>query len=143
MIAQRIKGQDTEVQVIKGGSVIQAVTAIKSWDITFELDITSQGYIGETTERKDSTFKGVSGKITLDNQDPDVIEFLDSLVKRARREVPYFEVNILSTLNYPDGTVKRIIVRDAQFASPGLSSSGMADFIETTLDWQASEYKLL
>ena len=140
---QAIKGQDTVIQIIKGGSVVKSLTSVKDFSLQFDLNIISTGYVGETTERKDDIFKGVSGKITLDWTDPDVIDFADSLVKRSRREVPYFSVNILTTIVDPKGNYKRIVVPDAFFENVDANMGGRDQYMETTLNFQASEYVVL
>jgi hypothetical protein len=140
---QGIKGQDTVIQVIKGGSVEKSLTSVKDFSIQFDISILSTGYIGETTERKDEVFRGVSGKITVDWTDPNIVDFVDSLVKRARRELPYFSVNIMSTITDANGDAKRIIIPDAFFENPDANMTGRDAYMETTLTFQASEYTIL
>lgn len=140
---ERIKGQDTEIKVIKGGDIVRAITAVKDWEFTHNIDVTSQGYIGETTERKDSIYKGTAGKCTLDLTDKDAVGFLDDLVDRARRKVSYFKVNVLTTLNFPSGDTKRVIFQDVQFSSPNINAGSREGYLETTLNWECAEYKVL
>lgn len=140
---QGIKGQDTVLQIIKGGKVESSLTSVKDFSIQFDIDVLSNGYIGETTERKDEIFKGVSGKVTLDWTDPGVVTFQDNLVKRARRELPYFSVNILTTITDSSGSTKRIIIPDAFFENPDANMGGRDNYMETTLTFQASEYVIL
>ena len=64
-MAQRIKGQEVETLIVVDGAPRDTITDIRSFEFAFQTEIMSEGYLGETTERKDSIFKGIRGRLEL------------------------------------------------------------------------------
>src|SRR5574338_377808 len=60
----RIKGQETQVIITRGGVLEDTITAIKSFELTDVYQTISQGYLGEKTDRKDYIFNG--SKFTME-----------------------------------------------------------------------------
>ena len=62
-MAQRIKGQETEISMVVDGVVMSATTTIRTLEIAAKTEIKEEGYLGETTNRYDEIFNGVRGHI--------------------------------------------------------------------------------
>lgn len=59
MASQRVLGQNVSVIIIQDSDILDEVNCVRSFSFTYELEIKDEGYIGETTNRKDSVFKGI------------------------------------------------------------------------------------
>ena len=87
-MGQRIRGEDVSVQLIMDGAPQTTVTAIRSFEIEFQQDILSEGYLGENFERKDDTFKGVAGKMEYHVESADTLTVVQAMIDRAQRRTP-------------------------------------------------------
>lgn len=136
----RLKGQETEVQIITSGKPLKSFKAT-NLDVTFKLKRMEQGYLGETSNRYDDVFEGIEGTMTLHLDDVDPMEFIDDMIDRARRRVSNYSVNVLTTFSFPGGKTRRYLIPDVYFNSPKLSDSGRTEYVTVTLDFAASEGK--
>ncbi len=75
-MAQRIKGQDVNLTLTVNGALKKSVTDIKSLELTSQLSILTEGYLGETSNRRDSIFNGVKGKIEFHLEDPAILDVI-------------------------------------------------------------------
>jgi len=135
----RIKGQEVVVQFIRSGDVVKEMPA-SDFEAEFQFDRLQEGYQGETTDRFDDVFKGITGRMTLHMEDTDPLDLLMDLKDRARRRLAHFKVHVTATFSFPGtGAVKRLLFADIYFANVPLSSPNRSDFITMTLDWGCSD----
>jgi len=142
-VAARIKGQEVEVLVVVDGAPKTNMTSVRSFEVTLNTEIMSEGYLGETTERKDSIFKGVSGKIELHFDNQEVMKVYQAIVDKARRRTPGTKINIKATLNFPGGQRPRILVSDVEFGALPLSFGSRSDYGSATLDFESSDVSFM
>jgi hypothetical protein len=138
-MAQRIKGQETEVIFIVDSVPKQNLTTIKDFDFEYELETKSEGYLGETTDRKDSVYKGVSGKMTLHIEGKEIFLFVQQVINKARRRTPGTKINIKTTLNFPSGEKVRVVIPDCEFGNFPFSFPSRTDYLSVTVNYVASD----
>lgn len=141
-MAQRIKGQEVEAILIVDGTPQTTITDIKSCEISFQLDILSEGYLGETTDRKDSVFKGVRGSMELHFENADVFKLFKAVVDKARRRTPGTKINLKGTFNFPNGDRPRLVMPDVEFGAIPISFGSRADYGSVKLEFEASEAQI-
>jgi len=139
----RLKGQEVEVRLIKSGSIEKSLTDVVSFEFNPKLEIKSQGYLGETTDRHDDVYGGCTGKLTLHLERSAAAAFVRNLIERARRRLPSFAVNILATVSFPDGETLRVLFPDCKFGAPPTSFGGRSEYVTLTLDFACDDYKTL
>lgn len=142
-MAQRIKGQETEVMLVVDGSPQATITTIKSFEMTWQLEKSSEGFLGETTDRKDSVFKGISGSLDMQLENADAFGLVVKIVDKARRRTPGTKINIKTTLNFPNGDRPRIMIPNVEFGDIPLNLGGRTEFVTMKLDFEASEAQRL
>ena len=137
-MGQRIKGQEVETSLVLSGNVI-ALTAARSMDVTFKLEKKEEGYLGETTQRYDTIFNGVEGKISyhFDNATP--LAFILAIVDKAQRRTPGAIANVKCVMNFPDGSRARITIPNVEFGPMPLSFGARADYGTFEVDFSASK----
>lgn len=138
-MAQRIKGQETEIILIVNSQPQFNITTIKNFDFSWDLETTDEGYMGETTNRKDSIYKGVSGKIGLHIENQDILKFAAAIIDKARRRTPGTRINIKTALNFPNGQRPKIIIPDAEFGQLPFSFPDRASYLDVTVNYAAAE----
>lgn len=142
-MAQRIKGQEVEVLLVVNGEPQGALFDIKSFELAFQQEILTEGYIGETTDRRDSIFKGVSGRFEAHVENESFLQFFTALIDKARRRVPGTQINIKVTLNFPNGDRPRILIPDAEFGELPLNFGGRSDYGAVSITFEAAEASIL
>lgn len=125
--------------------MIASFTTFKSINFRYDLQAISVGYLGETTERKDDIFKGVSGTLEMDVQDPEYLYFLDFLMKRAQRKLDLASsrVNVTASFNFPSGATPKLLIRGLAFDASELASSGRDAYVGLSLPYQSEEPRLI
>lgn len=143
MSDQRIKGQEVEVLISVGNVPQTTITDIRSFELTFQLEKKSEGYLGETSNRKDEVFNGIQGKIELHYENEDVLNLVKAIVDRAQRRTPGTKINIKATLNFPNGDRPRILLSDVSFGEIPMSFGSRTDYGTMSLDFEGTEYTVI
>ena len=138
-MAQRIKGQEVEVVVVLNGEPQANLFAIRSFEIEEQLEIQSEGYLGETTNRRDSIYNGVRGRLEAHTETPEWLGFSEALKAKAQRREPGSVINIKGTLNYPSGEQGRFVIPDAEFGAVPMNFGSRSDYGTLTLEFEAAQ----
>jgi len=139
----RLKGQETQVAFVSANGTEESVADVKSFDIQFDRDILSEGYLGQTTEQKDDIFKGVSGKLEFHVREAEFLDLIQRMNEKTKRRLPGEQFEIVSTLTFPDGQRRRILVSDAKFGAIPISTPSRDDYVTVTFDYAADDGSIL
>jgi len=139
MADARIKGQEVEVLIVLNGQVQNTITDVRSFEVGFQMEILKEGYLGETTDRRDDIFRGTRGKIDLHYENKDVFGLIMAIVDRARRQSPGTKVNIKATLRFPNGDRPRVIIKDVYFGEIPLAFGSRSDYGTLGLEFEAAD----
>jgi len=137
-MGQRIKGQEVEVLIISDGRPRASLFAIRSFEITLQHEIMSEGYLGETTNRRDAIFNGVQGRMEAHVESREFLDFFFEVVNKARRRTPGSQINIKATLNFPNGDRPRILIPAVEFGSLPLNFGSRSDYGSVSLDFEGA-----
>lgn len=142
-MGQRIKGQEVEVLLIVNGAVKSTLTAVKSFNFNFDLETKSEGFLGETSNRVDSVFNGISGDMEYQFDSRDILDLVAQIVDKARRRVAGVGINIKTTLNFPDGSRARVIIPNAEFGAIPVGFSGRTEYGTVRLAYTATDARVI
>ena len=142
-MAQRIKGQEVEIVMLVDGAPRENLTYAKSIDINWQTERTQEGYLGETTDRYDTVFKGVQGSIEFNFDSVEVFNMISMIVDKARRREPGTRFNIKAALNFPNGSKALIVIQDAEFGELPISFGSRSDYGTFSIDYGASEASII
>lgn len=138
-MAQRIKGQDVNLTLTVNGALKKSVTDIKSLELTSQLSILTEGYLGETSNRRDSIFNGVKGKIEFHLEDPAILDVIREIVNAARARVAGVKVTITSVLNFPSGVTRIVTIPNAFFGDIPINFGSREAYGMSSLDFEAED----
>lgn len=138
-MAQRIKGQEVIVILVVNGQPQAEITAIKSFEMTYQLEIKKEGYLGETTDRRDSIFNGIGGSMEVHLETKAIFTTFNAIVDKARRRTPGVVINIKTTLNFPNGDRVRVIIPNVEFGELPVNFGSRADYGTTTFTFEAQD----
>jgi hypothetical protein len=125
---QRIKGQEIEIRVLSGTSVVSSLKSISSINHSTVLELKEDGYIGERQNRYDEIFNGYKGDFENQPSDASYHNFEDLVVARARRDRPELVFNIIITEFFPNGSTAVITYSDVKWGGMDGSVGARADY---------------
>ena len=64
-------------------------------------------------------------------------------MQRSQSRVKGTQFNVQSTINLPNGQVKRLLVNDIFFSNVPVNVSGRSDYVTYSLPYEAAEGKFL
>lgn len=142
--SNRIRGQETLFRVIKNGQLVATLTAVKSFSIVFDMAQLTEGYAGETSDRHDDIYKGITGNFTFHPEAQDALTLADLIVQRAKRRTAQAAaiVSIASVLNFPNGNRPRISIPDIKLGPIPLNMTGREAYVDMQFSFSADDYKL-
>ena len=142
-MSQRIKGQEVEIVVLVNGQPSDNLTFARNIEFTYKTEILQEGYLGETTDRYDAVFKGISGNLEFHFNDAAPFALISELVNKARRRLAGTRINIKTTMNFPSGRRVRVIIRDAEFGELPINFGSRSDYGTFKLTFGASDAQTL
>ncbi len=143
MPLQRIKGQETIVTILSDGDLQARIDSIRDAEVTFDLEILEEGYLGETANRFDAIFNGLTVRLTGHLTNKQFIDLTQAIVGRAQRRAGGAgRIDIATTLVFPGGDLVNIGIPDVQFGGIPISTGGRQEYTEWTLEAKASEFEV-
>jgi len=139
MPSQRLLGQNVALIIIQDSAPIQEISCIRSFSFTYEQELKDEGYLGETTNRKDSVFKGMKMDMELHTNNNKVFQLIQSAVDKARRRTPGTRINIKCTLTWPNGDIARVTFPDVEFGAFPINANSRTDYVTVKLEAACSE----
>lgn len=142
-MSQRIKGQEVEVLVVVNGVPQENTTDVRNFEFEFMTEILKEGYLGETTDRYDSIFRGIRGKFEFHFENNQIFQIIQSIVAKARRRLPGTRINIKATLQFPNGQRVRVIIPNVEFGALPINFGGRAEYGSLNTEFNASEAQVI
>jgi hypothetical protein len=140
---QRIKGQEVEVLLLVDGEPQNSLSNVRSLTVTPRFELKEEQYLGETSMRFDEIFNGVSFSFSVHFGDAGVLDFMTVVKDRAERRLPGTIINMKATLNFPNGTRRKVILRDCFFGDMPIAFGSRSDYGEFSIDGRAQDIQLL
>lgn len=143
-MAQRVKGQEVRIIFTSPAGQETSLSDITSFEVEPQLEILSEGYLGETTERKDDIFKGARGRAEIHLESQDYFRFVQRVIDRSQRRAPSDgRFNVLATLSFPNGERPRVLLEDVFFGPPPMNVSSREDYVSATVEFECSNVRYL
>lgn len=141
-MAQRIKGQETSVLLVRAGVLETEMTDVLSFNVEFQSETKVQGYLGEKSNRTDDIFNQVKFDLELHSHSQDCFPFLKALIDRQKRITPDLKINISSVLSYPNGQTPTILLHDCKFGAVPFNVTSRGDYVKFKLDGVCDDYEV-
>lgn len=133
----RVKGEDTNLTFSTPTGPAEGMDLIESWEATLQIEIMRQGYIGETTDRRDEVFRGCAGQCVLHMESAGYFRFTQLVQDRAQRRSPAAgKFNVTSSIKFNDGSRVRLTFEDVKFGELPLRTPGRSDHMAGTISWE-------
>lgn len=142
MAKQRIRGQEVQVLVTRGGDLEDTLTEVQGFNFEPEFEIKSQGYLGEKTNRKDTIYNGVKGDMELHLHTSDWFKLATSIKDKATRVSPDVIYNVVAVCNFPDGTTPSVLFPDISWGATPVSISSRGDYVKVKMSFEGEDFEV-
>lgn len=143
MATQRIKGQEVELILVENNQPRIGLFDVRSFEMAAQLEILREGYIGETTDRRDSVYRGYRGRVEVHFENRDLLDFVRRLIDKARRRVAGSRINMKVTLQFPSGERPRVLLKDLEFGEVPLTFGSRADYGTVSLEFEGEDFSVI
>lgn len=82
---QRLKGQEVSIRVLQSGNVLQSIDSVSSFNEEVDLEIKSDGFLGEPVNRFDEVLNGYGGDFEMQTTNSNWIRLQQAIIARAQR----------------------------------------------------------
>lgn len=139
----RIRGQEVQIRLTRNGVLERTLTAIKSLIFTAKFNLLSEGFLGETTNRRDEIYQGCGVALEFAPESSDAWSLIDFVRTRASRrgDQAQFRINVAFVGNFPNGQRPRITIPDLKFGDMPISITGREAYVGQTLTAEADDFK--
>lgn len=124
------------ILIVRDGQLEDTLTNIRNFNFEYQLDISSLGYLGEKSERKDEIAKGVKGDLELHLHSQQWFRFVEAILRRASRETPDVVFNITNVLSFPNGDTPSITLPDVKFGAIPHNTSERSEYLTVKLEFE-------
>jgi len=143
MASGRLLGLNAQLLLIVKGQQLDTITDVRSFEMTAELEILKEGYLGESTDRRDDIYRGVSGKLSLHIENEDIFTLMRAVVDRARRREAGTKVNIKAKLDFPNGDNPMILIPDVKFGAIPFTLGGRTEYATVDLSFESEDFSVV
>lgn len=141
-MAQRLKGQETVVRFTNPDGSQEGLEDVLSFDAEMDMEILRERYLGETADRFDDIFKGITGSMEIHVETQEFLVFQQRVQDRAERRTPASGVfNATSSFQFPNGQRPRLTFENLFFGAMPMTVSGSAAYVATTINWGCSRVR--
>lgn len=137
--AQRIKGQEVTVIIVRDGNLEAEMTDIMNFEVSDEYEIKVQGFLGETTNRHDYIFNGCKGSMEMQLHSQQWFLLKKAIKDKARRVTPDTEINISATLFFPNGETPSVLMPNVSFGPLPTNVSARGDYVKVKLEFAVDD----
>lgn len=135
---QRIKGQETSIKVIQAGIVIETIETIAVFNDSTNFETKEAGYLGETANRYDEVYNGVSGDFEFNVSRPGWNDFVKAIEDRATRKTPDVVFNIVRADLYPNGDSSIVTYEDVAWGPVPTNIPSRGDYIKVRMEFKCA-----
>lgn len=140
MPAQRLKGQEVQVLFVRAGALEDTLTDTQDFEFELDIELKSNGFLGEKSNRYDEIFNGVKFNGTLHTHTQDWIPFTVAVVQRAKRQTPDVVFNITTVLSYPNGQTPNVLLPDVHFGAVPGSIRSRGDYMTLKIQGACDDF---
>jgi hypothetical protein len=143
-MAQRIKGSEVGLILTSPDGREDSIDAIGSLTLTVQVELLTEGYLGETSNRRDEIFNGVEGSLDVHLERGAYFTLVEKIKDRAARRTPAADrFDLMAVFQFPNGDRRRAVVRDVHFGEIPIEVGGRGDYVSSTINFGAEDLQFL
>lgn len=140
-MSDRVKGQEVSILFTGPEGEIE-LAARQSFEATVLLDTLSEGYLGETTERKDDVYRGIEGRLSIHLETDAYLTLIQTAKERSQRQRAGV-FNLSAVMSFPSGEIRRVFIEDVKFGNFPLNVGGRDEYVTGEINFAADDFRTL
>ena len=143
MALQRIKGQEVEFRFIVAGKLVTTLTEVTSLELAMQFEILREGFLGETTDRRDDIFRGIRGRADLQLGSGAIFDLARQLLQRSTRREPGITINAKAAFNFPQAGRRIALMDNLFFGELPFNTGGRGEYVTSSLEFEAETIRFI
>ena len=141
-MAQRIKGQEVVLSFTNPAGDQDGLEDVSSFEAELDIETLQEGYLGETADRYDEIYHGVSGQAELHVETADYFRFQERVQDRAERRTPSGGTfSATSSFAFPNGQRVRLTFEDIFFGALPIRVPARGEYVTVTVQWKGQRLR--
>lgn len=141
-MAQRLKGQEVTLSFQGPQGREDGLEVIQNFEAELQLEILREGYLGETADRRDDIYRGVTGRAELHMESKKYFQFTQRVQDRAERRSPAAgKFHATASFAFPNGDRVRLTFEDIFFDALPLRAPSRSDYVTVTVAWECERVR--
>ncbi len=137
--SQRLKGQEISVRVLTDGKLVKSIDSIASFNEEVDLEIKSDGFLGESVNRFDEILNGYGGDFEMQLTSSAFIDFQEAIIARATRRTPNTVFNVVRTDLYPSGDSAIFTYKNVFWGGQPTSIGARGEYVKAKANFKCGE----
>ena len=135
----RLKGQEISVRVLQDGKLIASIDSVASFNEEVDLEIKSDGFLGESVNRFDEILNGFGGDFEMQLTSSAFSTFQEAIIARATRRTPNVVFNVVRTDLYPNGDSAIFTYKNVFWGAQPTSVGARGEYVKAKANFKCSE----
>lgn len=132
-MAQRLKGQEVVIKLVRDSVVVTEISAIGSFNDNVDIEMKQDAFLGEQSDQYDDHFKGYTFDLEFQIADALWVEFQLAVISRASRAQPGLVFNVVRSDLFSNGSSIIYTYQDVKFGAQPTSVASRGDFVKVKL----------
>lgn len=141
-MAQRIKGQEVALVFSSPAGVEEGLVDVQSFEAELDVEILQEKFLGETADRYDDIYNGVSGNAEFQIETVQYFRFTERVQERSQRRTPAdAQFQIVAAFAFPNGTRARLIFEDVFWGPLPIRTPSRNEYVTVRVEWKGSNLR--
>jgi hypothetical protein len=141
-MAQRIKGQEVSLSFVGPSGSEDGLADVLNFEAELQMEILREGYLGETVDRRDDIYRGVSGRCELHLESGAYFRFTQRVQDRAERRTPADgQFLAMASFQFPNGERVRLSFENIFFDALPIRAPERAGYVTVTVAWECERMR--
>ena len=141
-MAQRIKGQEVVIGFTNPDGDQEGLEDITNFEAELDIETLQEGYLGETADRYDDIYHGVSGTVELHLESKDYFSFTERVQDRSERRTPASGTfTATASFQFPNGDRVRLTFEDIFFGALPVRVPSRGEYVTVTIAWKGQRMR--
>lgn len=145
MTGLRLKGQDTQVRMLRNGAPTEVANAISNFSMTDELEVLTENYLGRVSADYDDIYNGSNFNFEIHIEKDAPFDLRQQVIDRAQHRgsgaAARFDIVFVGTL--PNGSIKALTLVDVKFGPIEITDGGRAEYVTMKFEGSCSTVQTL
>jgi hypothetical protein len=142
---QRLKGQEVSIRILQNGTLLSSIDSVSSFNEEVDLEIKSDGFLGEPVNRFDEILNGFGGDFEMQTTNGSWLIWQQAIIARAQRVASAVGTtfNVVRTDLYENGDSNVYTYVDAKWGGMPSTVGARGEYVKVKASFKCSTRPVL